>query len=138
MTHAWSSPTTAEAAARRAGGRRRYNAERQRSQAERRARVAELMRQNRCAATLDHGARVAAARELGVSLKTIGEDVRAIRADTDYRGGCCAEHGRAYRSRLNAQERIAAMERAQTAGLAASLGRVLSPDAVRRVIESGS
>ena len=59
---------------RAAGGRRRWNAERQRLALERRVEVARLMRQF----GLGRGAQTRMASELGVADSTISRDIRAI------------------------------------------------------------
>jgi hypothetical protein len=59
---------------RAAGGRRRWNAERQRLALERRGEVARLMRHY----GLGRGAQTQMARELGVADSTISRDIRAI------------------------------------------------------------
>ena len=69
MTAAWTAETTPEAAARRAGGRRHYNAVRCFARILRRV---EVMRRMTCQGTLfRHGFQTELARELGVSRATI-------------------------------------------------------------------
>jgi DNA-binding NarL/FixJ family response regulator len=69
-------PKSAEEAYRRAGGRRRYHAQRKREAEERRARVAELVMQWGWV----QGTQARIARELGVSEATISRDMRRIYA----------------------------------------------------------
>lgn len=70
MGNVWA-PTTPEAAARRAGGRRRYNRERQEGAFLRRYQVAELLDRY----GLDRGAQSRMAEELGVHRSTISRDL---------------------------------------------------------------
>jgi hypothetical protein len=73
MTAAWSVPTTREAAARRAGGRRAYNCRRRLAQTVRRA---EVMRRVACkGGFFRRGIQAEVARELGVSRSTICRDI---------------------------------------------------------------
>jgi len=69
-------PQSAEEAYRRAGGRRRYHAQRKREAEERRARVAELVMRWGWV----QGTQARIARELGVSEATISRDMRKIYA----------------------------------------------------------
>lgn len=65
------SPVSPDVAARRAGGRRRYNADRQADALLRRSRVAELLVEY----GLDRGAQSRMAEELGVHRSTISRDL---------------------------------------------------------------
>lgn len=67
-------PTTPEAAARRAGGRRRYNAGRHEDMLLRRYRLANLLDEF----GLDRGAQSRMAEELGVNRSTISRDIVAV------------------------------------------------------------
>jgi IS30 family transposase len=71
----WSDPTDPRNAARRAGGRRRYNATRQFLAAERRLKVARLVHEY----GNDWGVRARIAQELGVHRSTVTRDIQAIR-----------------------------------------------------------
>jgi hypothetical protein len=73
MTAAWTAETTAEAVARRAGGRRAYNCRRRFAQTIRRAEVARLL--NCKGALFRRGLQTELARELGVSRSTICRDI---------------------------------------------------------------
>jgi hypothetical protein len=69
-----------------AGGRRRFNRERQMRALERRLEVARLIQAN----GLHRGAQARMARQLGVSESTIGRDVQAIFGEHDQvRCPCC-------------------------------------------------
>jgi hypothetical protein len=71
----WSEPVSDDLAARRAGGRRRYNARRAILARFRQARVMELL----CAAPpLAHGTQARIARELGVHRSTVSRDIRQV------------------------------------------------------------
>ena len=76
MTLAWSVPTTPEAVARRAGGRRRHNAQRQWLALRRR--YMEVARLLFCRDGCKRGAQARAARELGVSRSTVCRDVQRL------------------------------------------------------------
>jgi hypothetical protein len=76
MTAAWTAPTTPEAAARRAGGRRRYNAQRQFVAKYRRAILSKLLFAK--GRLFERGTQAQLARDLGVSRATICRDVKAL------------------------------------------------------------
>lgn len=76
MTYAWSFPTTPDEVARRAGGRRHYNAWRQFRALHRRSEVA---RRLTVQGAFRRGFQARLARELGVSRATICRDVRELR-----------------------------------------------------------
>jgi hypothetical protein len=78
MTAAWTAETTPEAAARRAGGRRHYNAWRQHLAFYRRVKLSRLLFAK--GKLFERGNQARLARELGVSRATICRDVRAILA----------------------------------------------------------
>src|SRR5690349_6115939 len=78
MTTAWTAETTPEAAARRAGGRRRYNAWRQHLAFYRRVKLSRLLSAKE--SLIERGVQARLARELGVSRATICRDVRVILA----------------------------------------------------------
>lgn len=71
----WSVPVSPEEAVRRAGGRRRYNAERRDQVLARRRQVADLLHKY---GLIKHGTQARIADELGVSRATVHRDVRAI------------------------------------------------------------
>jgi hypothetical protein len=76
MTTIWSAPTSNDAAARRAGGRRRFNAERQLAASYRREEVyTVLWREGKLH---ERGIRVRLAERLGVSYGTICTDVKKL------------------------------------------------------------
>jgi hypothetical protein len=76
MTADWSAPTSPEIAARRAGGRRRWNYERQQAASRRRHEVWEvLFREGRL---FERGIRVRLAARLGVSYSTICLDLKKL------------------------------------------------------------
>lgn len=70
----WSINTTGISAAKRAGGRRRYNKNRQRMAIKRRYDLVQIIRES----GLNHGWQSMAAEALGVSRSTICRDFRAI------------------------------------------------------------
>jgi hypothetical protein len=70
----WSVPVSAEEAAKRAGGRRRYNAVRRLKMVLRRKQVAEWMMEN----GMDHGSTAQMAALFGVSRGTIWKDKVSI------------------------------------------------------------
>jgi hypothetical protein len=72
----WSAPTDPSAVARRAGGRRRYNALRKLNRDCRRAQVYELLRRFGDV----HGTQARIVKELGSTKASISRDVRAVRA----------------------------------------------------------
>lgn len=74
MTAAWSAPTTPEAAARRAGGRRHYNAWRK-ALAFRRLHLEVASRLFAQGSLFRRGIQAELARELGVSRSTICRDI---------------------------------------------------------------
>lgn len=76
MTAAWSAPTTPEAAARRAGGRRRYNAQRKFVAEYRRTILRELLFAK--GRLRERGVQAKLARDLGVSRATICRDIRVL------------------------------------------------------------
>jgi hypothetical protein len=69
----WPDLTTNDEAARRAGGRRNYNAFRQRQALQRRAKVLTMLKEY--PNPVEHGIRARLARELGVSRSTISRDL---------------------------------------------------------------
>lgn len=75
MGKKWSAPVSDGEAARRAGGRRAYNAARRVQAQERRRQVAELLNKY---GLLEYGTQARIADELGVSRATVHRDVRAI------------------------------------------------------------
>jgi hypothetical protein len=85
----WSSPTSDAAAARRAGGRARYNATRRLQATLRRRELIErwedLARSGR--SLYDHGERARAAREFGVHPATITRDMKALQ--NEWAIHCC-------------------------------------------------
>ena len=74
MSANWSAPT--ESYARRAGGRRRYNAQRQFIAEYRRTQLSRLLFCK--GAFLEHGIQARLARELGVSRSTICRDLQTL------------------------------------------------------------
>lgn len=84
MSNNWSDRVSDSEAARRAGGRARWNAVRQVRRELRRVDVAKLMRHY----GLDRGSQTAIARCLGVSRSTVCRDVRAILAEMNEGGPC--------------------------------------------------
>jgi DNA invertase Pin-like site-specific DNA recombinase len=71
----WSRPVSAEVAAKRAGGRRHYNAiRREKAQARREQLIKLVLRYGH-----ERGARARIAERLGVSRRTLGRDLAAIR-----------------------------------------------------------
>jgi hypothetical protein len=76
MTAAWTAPTTPEVAARRAGGRRRYNAWRQQIAQHRRTILTHLLFAK--GNLFEKGIQARLARKLGVSRSTICRDVKAL------------------------------------------------------------
>jgi hypothetical protein len=72
MTADWSAPIGADAAYRRAAGRRAFNARRQFAAAERRAQVARRL----AAYGMGRGVRARIAQELQVHPSTVGRDLR--------------------------------------------------------------
>jgi hypothetical protein len=74
MVHSWSTPVSPTEAARRAGGRRRYNATRTFRAAVRRRQVIELL----FAHGFTYGSQRRAAEALGVSPATITRDTKAL------------------------------------------------------------
>jgi len=73
----WIAPTTVEIAARRAGGRRRFNRRRQRMMTQRLCRIVEVLRRNGWYGR-EWGIRAKIARELGVSRATIARDLQNV------------------------------------------------------------
>lgn len=76
MTAAWTAPTTPDAVARRAGGRRRYNALRQQKAHYRRTILRELLFAK--GKLFEPGIQARLARDLGVSRSTICRDMKAL------------------------------------------------------------
>lgn len=74
----WVDPVAEQSAACRAGGRRHYNAVRQRRAALRRVRVAELLVR---ATAFKRGVQTTIARELNVSRATVCRDIRRLHLD---------------------------------------------------------
>jgi hypothetical protein len=74
----WSAPTDPETVARRAAGRRHFNAVRRFQRAYRRMQVARLLLKYGQDGLRAHGLRARIARELGVSRGTITRDVQAL------------------------------------------------------------
>jgi hypothetical protein len=72
MTTSWTKLVSSDEAARRAAGRRHYNAHRHYQAMRRRGRVLQLVEDR---GGLCHGVRAAVARELGVSRSTVSRDV---------------------------------------------------------------
>ncbi len=79
MTAHWSAPTTPDVAARRAGGRRRYNAWRQQKAQHRRTILSHLLSVK--GRLFEKGIQARLARELGVSRSTLCRDIRALLHD---------------------------------------------------------
>jgi len=71
MTVAWSTPTSSEAVARRAGGRRHYNAWRQHLALYRRFKISRLLFVK--GGFLQRGFQACLARKLGVSRRNVNE-----------------------------------------------------------------
>jgi predicted DNA-binding transcriptional regulator YafY len=76
MTVAWTAETTPEAAARRAGGRRRYNASRKFLVANRRMELSRLLSAQ--GSLFERGTQARMARKLGVSRATICRDIEYL------------------------------------------------------------
>ncbi len=99
----WSRPAPADVVARRAAGRRAYNAHRQFEARDRRHRVLALMeRYSRGAArgVLTRGLKARIARELDVSRATIGRDWRAVWGELGAQTCRCCGYNRALGLRL--------------------------------------
>src|SRR5215208_5646806 len=80
--HLWGQPTTPDVVSRRAGGRRRRNAEQQRARFARRQRVVGMMHDpTNPLGFIERGWQSRTARELGVGRATICRDVDAVLAD---------------------------------------------------------
>jgi hypothetical protein len=82
MVNTWSTPVSPEIAARRAGGRRRYNAERQCAAKLRRFEVVQLLK---CGGFTY----AAMAAKLDVGISTIARDVKAILNTETWICPCC-------------------------------------------------
>jgi hypothetical protein len=76
--HQWAQPVSDDIAARRAGGRRRRNADQQLARAVRRYRVEQMMVETWPALMTDRGWQAETARALGVDRATVCRDVDAI------------------------------------------------------------
>src|SRR5690349_13236417 len=94
MTGTWGAPVPPAVAYRRAGGRRRWNAQRRRVRDERRARIAELVlaSERPCVATFRQGWATQLARRFGVHPTTIGRDFEAVRRTIVLPSPCCWLH----------------------------------------------
>jgi hypothetical protein len=90
MTAAWSAETSATEAARRAGGRRRYNAHRQALALYRRRKLARMLRAKDM---LTRGYQARLARKLGVSRSTVCRDVRYL-LQLGWPCPCCGAYSR--------------------------------------------
>jgi hypothetical protein len=105
MVRTWWIPVSRDEAARRAGGRRAYNASRQFKAAMRRERVIVLL----LARGFDYGSQRHAAAILGVSPATITRDVRVLRTWLQRQG--CPLWPTDLRTPKGAAKLIARMER---------------------------
>jgi hypothetical protein len=75
MTTSWSALTSHDEAARRAAGRRHYNAWRHSQKVRRQVKVMQIVTSR---GWPEHGARAAIARDLGVSRSTISRDIKEL------------------------------------------------------------
>ena len=89
---AWSGPVPADVAHRRAGGRRRHNAERRRARDARRARVAALVLAKERPCAIEAGWAPRVARMLGVHPSTISRDLATVRPTLALPERCCRWH----------------------------------------------
>jgi hypothetical protein len=130
----WSAPVSDDVAARRAGGRRRYNARRAFFAVFRQARVAKLL----CKAPpLAHGAQAMIARALGVHRSTITRDVQRL-----YRLAREGPRTRREQTREARRYALAQLERpdtdAETLPLSPSAdGQWMPPDGIDDLFEEG-
>ena len=83
----WGAPVSAGEAARRAGGRRRYNAWRTFRREYRLLQVARLLRRGTYGGLIDRGTQTRLARALGVSRSTVCRDIAALLAASNARRG---------------------------------------------------
>jgi len=114
-----------------AGGRRRYNAARRRARNERRAQITALVlaSERPCVATFRQGWGKQLAASLGVHPSVISRDFAAIRETIVLPTPCCKPC-----ARFAAEQRE--RRRLSSLSLRRSLGRILPPEAVERILRT--
>ena len=114
---------------RRAGGRRRFNAERRRTRDARRERITALIlaAERPCVASYQMGFAPRLASLFGVSRSTIVRDLSVIRKTLVLPDPCC-EHDAQLEAEWKERERL------NEASLRRYYGRFLPPDAVDRIL----